>query len=67
MTAKWTKDQDFAAEAVTTGKEDFMAIFDWNGDGKKDIWDTAIEYEIYKQMFPDDEEKDDYDSDDDDF
>ena len=44
-----------------------MAIFDWNGDGKKDIWDTAIEYEIYKQMFPDDEEKDDYDSDDDDF
>jgi len=35
-----------------------MAIFDWNGDGKKDIWDTAIEYEIYKQMFGEDEEKD---------
>lgn len=43
-----------------------MAIFDWNGDGKRDIRDTAIEYEIYKQMFPDDEKKDDSDSDDDD-
>ena len=35
-----------------------MAIFDWNGDGKKDIWDTAIEYEIYNQMFGDDDEND---------
>ena len=35
-----------------------MAIFDWNGDGKKVIWDTAIEYEIYNQMFGEDKEKD---------
>jgi len=35
-----------------------MAIFDWNGDGKKDIWDTAIEYEIYKQVMGDDDEND---------
>ena len=35
-----------------------MSIFDWNGDGKKDIWDSAIEYEIYKQMFEEEDEKD---------
>lgn len=38
-----------------------MAIFDWNGDGKKDIWDTAIEYEVFNQIFGDenDEEEED--------
>ena len=28
---------------------------------QKDLFDTAIEYEIYKQMFPDDAEKDEID------
>ena len=42
---------------MTANKEAFMAIFDWNGDGKKDIWDTAIEYEIYKSIFEDDDEE----------
>ncbi|MBR2278354.1 MAG: hypothetical protein IJ872_03975 [Eubacterium sp.] len=47
-----------------------MSLLDWNGDGKKDIWDTAIEYQIYKSIFEkDDDENDSYDSDsfDDDF
>ena len=26
-----------------------MAIFDWNGDGKKDIYDDLLEYQIYKE------------------
>ena len=30
-----------------------MAFFDWNHDGKKDIWDTLYEYEMYRHMFPD--------------
>lgn len=38
-----------------------MAFFDWNGDGKKDLFDTAIEYEIYKQVFENDDEKDETD------
>ncbi|HKM22415.1 MAG TPA: hypothetical protein VJZ01_10290 [Lachnospiraceae bacterium] len=25
-----------------------MALFDWNGDGKKDIYDNLIEYQVYK-------------------
>ena len=26
-----------------------MALYDWNGDGKKDFTDDFIEYQIYKQ------------------
>lgn len=26
-----------------------MALYDWNGDGKKDFKDDYIEYQIYKQ------------------
>lgn len=33
-----------------------MALFDWNVDGKNDIFDTAIEYEIFKSVFEDDDE-----------
>ena len=36
-----------------------MAIFNWNGDVKKDIWDTAIEYEVFNQIFGDENEEDD--------
>lgn len=38
-----------------------MAIFDWNGDGKKDIWDTAIEYEVFNQIFGDENDEEDDD------
>ena len=38
-----------------------MALFDWNGNGKKDIFDAAIEYEIFKNVFDDDDEKDETD------
>ena len=47
-----------------------MAFFDWDGDGKKDIWDTAMEYKIYKSIFEDDDEEenaDDLDDSTDDF
>jgi hypothetical protein len=49
-----------------------MALFDWNGNGKRDVFDAAIEYEIFNQVFDDDDEKDEtynfgFDDADDDF
>lgn len=38
-----------------------MALFDWNGNGKRDIFDTAIEFEIFKNIFGNDDEKDETD------
>lgn len=32
-----------------------MAMRDWNGDGKNDFWDTAMEYYIANDFFEDDE------------
>lgn len=34
-----------------------MAFYDWNKDGKKDIWDDFIEYNIYKQSTKDNSNK----------
>ena len=33
-----------------------MAFNDWNGDGKKDIYDDMIEYQIYKETMGEDDE-----------
>lgn len=35
-----------------------MALHDWNNDGKKDMLDNVIEYEIYKKII-NDKKKDD--------
>ena len=35
-----------------------MAMFDWNGNGKKDFADDYIEYQIYKDCTEDDDEED---------
>jgi hypothetical protein len=32
----------FGKTTATIGKENFMAIFDWNGDGKKDKYIAII-------------------------
>lgn len=32
-----------------------MARFDWNRDGKKDIFDSMIEYEVYKHVMGEDD------------
>jgi len=40
---------------------EIMELFDWNGNGKRDIFDAAIEYEIFKNVFDDDDEKDETD------
>ena len=31
-----------------------MAFYDWNKDGKKDVYDDFIEYNIYKQSVKND-------------
>lgn len=35
-----------------------MAFHDWNGDGKRDIFDDFIEYQIYKDINEEDDETD---------
>lgn len=37
-----------------------MARFDFNRDGKKDIFDSMIEYEIYKDVMGEDDDDTDY-------
>lgn len=42
-----------------------MAFFDWNKDGKIDIQDAFLEYNIFKACTEDDDDNDDmFDSDD---
>ena len=33
-----------------------MSLYDWNGDGKKDLSDDYIEYNIYNEVMNDDDE-----------
>lgn len=46
-----------------------MAFYDWDGNGKKDIFDDYIEYNIYRECTKDmdDDPDDDYDGFDDDY
>ncbi len=44
-----------------------MAFYDWNKDGKKDIQDDFIEYNIYKACTEDENDNDDLFYSDDDF
>ena len=39
------------------GADVFMAINDWNHNGKKDLVDSIIEYQIYKDVMGDKDEK----------
>ena len=42
-----------------------MTIFDWNQDGKRDMQDEFLEYNIFKACTGDDDDNDDlFDSDD---
>ena len=36
-----------------------MALFDWNMDGKKDMFDSFLEYQIYNECMKDDSDHDD--------
>lgn len=36
-----------------------MSMLDWNGDGKKDIMDNYIEYQIYQDVMNDDNDDND--------
>ena len=42
-----------------------MAFFDWNKDGKIDMQDAFLEYNIFKACTEEDENENIYDSDDD--
>ncbi len=39
-----------------------MAFFDWNNDGKKDIFDSMMDYQSYNAMFGDEDEDNETDS-----
>lgn len=39
---------------IMTGGKVIMAFYDWNKDGKKDVQDDFIEYNIYKEYTQDD-------------
>ena len=43
-----------------------MAFFDWDGDGKRDILDDFLEYNLFKACMEDDDKNESiFDSDDD--
>ena len=41
-----------------------MALFDWNKDGKTDMQDAFLEYNIFKACIEDEDNDDLFDSDD---